>query len=70
MKQQFEVDNSSDEQRCIESFRFRTPITISGRDVLTGDIKAYTGIVIGVESSSGRPSRISIEDSESTPDKS
>jgi hypothetical protein len=61
MKQQFTLDNWDEVKRCKDFFRRGRPITVMGKDVLTGEDKLFTGFVESIESISDRPTRITIE---------
>jgi len=57
MKRQLFI-NDADADRCKESFRRRKPIHISGVDVVDGQIRQFSGVVLSVAYiSSGEPAK-------------
>jgi hypothetical protein len=50
MKQQFTLDSFAEAKRCEEFYRRGRPITVQGKDVLTGENKMFTGFVVSIES--------------------
>jgi hypothetical protein len=61
VKQQFTPDSFAEAKRCEEFYGRRRPITVQGKDVLTGETKMYTGFVVSIESVSGRPTRVTMD---------
>lgn len=65
MKLHFYAGNDDDAERCKASLQFKTPITVSGADALTGRIQKYAGVVLSVEKpltdSAGEHWRVVIE---------
>jgi hypothetical protein len=55
------IDDFAEGKRCEEFYCCGRPITVQGKDVLTGESKLYTGRVLSIESVSGRPTRVSME---------
>jgi hypothetical protein len=60
MKQQFTIESLDEAKRCEASFRHGKPVTVEGKDVLTGENRTFSGFVVSVESVSGRPTRVTI----------
>jgi hypothetical protein len=55
VKQQFYVSSDSDADRCNESFLSGQPISISGTDVLSGQVRTYTGVITSVAHQPSEP---------------
>jgi hypothetical protein len=46
---QFFIPDASSKERCDDSRNARKPTSVSGVDAITGQLKAYTGVVQSVE---------------------
>jgi hypothetical protein len=55
VKQLFYVSSDLDADRCNESFLSGQPISISGTDVRSGQIKSYTGVITSVTHQPSEP---------------